>query len=70
MATTLVQFGFTEDQIARLDKLKAKTEAASYAEVLQHALRIYEYAVEVGGPDAKLVTTRADGVTEIVKLFA
>ncbi len=31
---------------ARLDKLVEKTEAASYAEVMRNALRLYEVAVE------------------------
>ena len=69
MAKKCLKFDLTEGQIAILDALKVKTEATSYGEVLRQAVRVYEYIIDVGGPDAKLVIERSDGVTEIVKIF-
>lgn len=65
-----IQLDLSVAAAARLDALKERTEAASYAEVVKNALRLYEWAIEVGGEKARLVVTREDGTTEIVRLFA
>jgi hypothetical protein len=41
-----VQFDLPHKSIERLDAIKAKTEASSYAEVLRNALRLYEAVIE------------------------
>jgi len=40
--TTRVQIELPEKSYQRLNTLKEKTEAASYAEVMKNALRLYE----------------------------
>ncbi len=40
-----VQLDLPEKSLARLQDLKAKTEASSYAEVIKNALRLYESVV-------------------------
>ena len=41
-ATTRVQLELPETSMQRLRTLREKTEAASYAEVIKNALRLYE----------------------------
>ncbi|MGH7043743.1 MAG: hypothetical protein ACREFY_16665 [Acetobacteraceae bacterium] len=43
---TRVQFDLPPRSIERLNTLKRKTEAASYAEVVKNALRLYEALIE------------------------
>lgn len=66
---TRVQFDFTPATLKRLEELKEKTEAASYAEVIRNALKLYDGVVHEGGPDAKMIVNRPDGSTAIIKLF-
>lgn len=40
--TTRVQFELPEKSMKRLQELKDKTEASSYAEVVKNAIRLYE----------------------------
>lgn len=40
-----VQFDLPEKSMERLQELKTKTEAASYAEVVKNALRLYEAVI-------------------------
>lgn len=44
--TTRVQLDLPEASFNRLKVLKTKTEAATYAEVMRHALRLYEAMIE------------------------
>lgn len=44
--TTRVQLELQEASFARLKALREKTEAASYAEVIKNALRLYEGLIE------------------------
>ena len=46
-----LQFDFTLEAIKRLDELKEKTEAATRAETVRHALRLYEWFVKVKDVD-------------------
>lgn len=45
-ATTRVQLEMPPQAMARLQKLKDRSEAASYAEVIRNALRLYEALVD------------------------
>lgn len=65
-----IQLDLSPDAVARLNALKEKAEATSYAEVIKNALRLYEWAIEAGGETAKFVVNRSDGTTEIVRVFA
>ncbi|HEY4125399.1 MAG TPA: ribbon-helix-helix protein, CopG family, partial [Rhizomicrobium sp.] len=44
--TTRVQLEMPPQAMERLTRLKEKTEAASYAEVIRNALRLYEALVD------------------------
>ena len=45
-STTRVQLEMPPQAMERLQKLKDRTEAASYAEVVKNALRLYEALIE------------------------
>ena len=66
---TRVQLDFHPKAMAALERLKKKTEAASYAEVIRNALRLYDGIIDEGGPDARMVVQRPDGTTVIIRLF-
>lgn len=49
-----MQFDFSPDALKRLEALKTRTNAATLAEVLQHALMVYEWMVDHVEPDETL----------------
>ena len=53
----------------RLQKLKDKTEAASYAEVIRNALRLFEALVEEHEKGAEFSLRRPDGEIVQYKIF-
>ena len=53
----------------RLTRLKEKTEAASYAEVIRNALRLYEALVDEHEKGAEFSLTRSNGETVAYKIF-
>lgn len=63
------QLDFAPQSSERLERLKELTEAASYAEVVANALRLYEFVIDEGGHKARLVVQKDDGTTAIVRLF-
>lgn len=68
-ATTRVQLEMPPQAMERLQKLKDRTEAASYAEVIRNAMRLYEALVEEHEKGAELSLRRADGETVQYKIF-
>lgn len=61
---TRVQFDLPPQSMERLLKLKEKTEASTYAEVLKNALRVYEAILEYSQGNAQgseLVIRLKDG---------
>jgi len=60
--TTRVQLELPEKSFERLNKLKEKTEAASYAEVLKNALRLYESIIVEHDNGKQLFLKDKDGV--------
>lgn len=62
--STRVQLELPEQSYTRLKNLVAKTEAASYAEVIRNALRLYEAAVKEASEGGSVFVRRQDG-TEI-----
>ncbi len=42
-----VQFDFTPDALDRLDQIKAATGATTRAETVRHALKVYEWFVQL-----------------------
>lgn len=64
-----VQLDMPEKAMLRLQEIKAKTEAASYAEVIKNALRLYHLLLsenEVG--NKVVVQTRNGEIKEYVVL--
>ena len=68
-ATTRVQLEMPPQAMDRLQKLKDRTEAASYAEVLRNALRLFEALVDEHEKGAEFSLKRADGSTVAYKIF-
>ena len=59
--TTRVQMELPEKSYERLNSLKEKTEAASYAEVLKNALRLYESIIAQVDSGKRLYLSDKDG---------
>ena len=68
-STTRVQLEMPPQAMERLHKMKDHTEAASYAEVIRNALRLYEALVEEHEKGATFSLKRADGETVQYKIF-
>jgi Arc/MetJ-type ribon-helix-helix transcriptional regulator len=68
-ATTRVQLEMPPQAMERLQRLKDRTEAASYAEVIRNALRLFEALVEEHEKGAEFSLKRADGETIAYKIF-
>ena len=62
-STTRVQLEMPPQAMVRLQKLKERTEAASYAEVIRSALRLFEALVEEHEKGAEFSLKRPNGVT-------
>jgi hypothetical protein len=64
-----VQLDFPPRAMERLNTLKAKTEASSYAEVVKNALRLYEALIEEDESGKQFLTRDKDGVVAPFRLF-
>jgi Arc/MetJ-type ribon-helix-helix transcriptional regulator len=67
--TTRVQLELPPQAMERLQRLKEKTEAASYAEVIRNSLRLLEALVDEHEKGAEFTLRRADGETIAYKIF-
>jgi Arc/MetJ-type ribon-helix-helix transcriptional regulator len=67
--TTRVQLELPQQAMERLQSLKEKTEAASYAEVIRNALRMFEALVKEHEQGAEFQLKRAGGETVAYKIF-
>jgi hypothetical protein len=67
--TTRVQLELPETSMNRLRALRDRTEAASYAEVLKNALRLYEALVKEAEEGNELVIRRKNGEQAEYKVF-
>jgi len=67
--TTRVQLEMPPQAMERLQRLKEKTEAASYAEVIRNALRLFEALVEEHEKGSEFALKRQDGETLTYKIF-
>ena len=68
-STTRVQLEMPPQAMERLTRLKEKTEAASYAEVIRNALRVFEALAEEHDKGSEFALKRADGETVAYKIF-
>lgn len=64
-----VQLDFAPRSMERLNALKAKTEATSYAEVVKNALRLYEALIEEADSGKQFLVRDKDGVVAPFRLF-
>jgi hypothetical protein len=64
-----VQLDFAPRSMERLNELKAKTEAASYAEVVKNALRLYEALIEETEAGKQFLVRDQSGVVAPFRLF-
>jgi Arc/MetJ-type ribon-helix-helix transcriptional regulator len=67
--TTRVQLEMPPQAMERLQRLKEKSEAASYAEVIRNALRVFEALVDEHEKGAEFSLKRANGETVAYKIF-
>ena len=68
-STTRVQLEMPPQAMERLQKLKDRTEAASYAEVIRNALRLFEALVDEHEKGAEFSLKRPDGEIVQYKIF-
>ena len=61
-ATTRVQLEMPPQAMERLQRLKERTEAASYAEVIRNALRLYEAMVGEAEKGHEFAIKSPDGI--------
>jgi hypothetical protein len=64
-----VQFDLAPRSMERLNTLKRKTEATSYAEVVKNALRLYEALIEETEAGKQFLVRDAAGVVSPYRLF-
>ena len=67
--TTRVQLEMPPQAMERLTRLKEKTEAASYAEVIRNALRVFEALMDEHDKGAEFQLKRADGQVVSYRIF-
>ena len=67
--TTRVQLEMPPQAMDRLTRLKEKTEATSYAEVIRNALRVFEALAEEHEKGSEFSLKRSDGQTVAYKIF-
>lgn len=64
-----IQLDLPERALCRLQELKSKTEAASYAEVVRNALRLYEALITESESGGSFCVKDADGRLREYKVF-
>ena len=67
--TTRVQLEMPPQAMERLQRLKDKTEAASYAEVIRNAVRVFEALLQEHEAGAEFSLKRPNGETISYKIF-
>jgi len=67
--TTRVQLEMPPQAMVRLQKMKDRTEAASYAEVIRNALRLFEALVDEHEKGSDFFLKRANGEIVNYKIF-
>jgi len=64
-----VQFDLGPRSVDRLNALKLKTDASSYAEVVKNALRLYEALIEETEGGKQFLVRDENGVVSPYRLF-
>ena len=68
-STTRVQLEMPPQAMERLQRLKDQTEAASYAEVIRNALRVFEALIAEHEKGSEFSLKRPDGETVAYRIF-
>lgn len=68
-STTRIQLELTPQAMERLDRMKNLMEAASYAEVIRNALRLFEASLTEHRSGSEFAVKRASGETAAYKIF-
>lgn len=68
-AKTRVQLDLTPRALKLLNELKDKTEAASYAEVLKNALKLYDGLIAEAERGSEFLIRDKDGNVSTLKVF-
>lgn len=68
-STTRVQLEMPPQAMERLQRLKDRTEAASYAEVIRNALRVYEALVAEAEQGREFAIKTPDGIIAPYRIF-
>lgn len=68
-ATTRVQLELPPQAMERLQRLKEKSEAASYAEVIRNALRLFEALVDEHEKGSEFSLKRPNGDVVAYQIF-
>ena len=68
-STTRVQLEMPPQAMERLQRLKDRTEAASYAEVIRNALRLFEALLEEHEKGGQFSLKKPDGETVAYRIF-
>jgi hypothetical protein len=64
-----IQFEFSADALDRMERLKEKTHARSYAELIRDALRAYEWMVDEKEAGHEVGAIRGKEIVNVVKLL-
>lgn len=64
-----IQFDFSEDAYSRIQKMKTKAGATSYAHVVRDALRVYEWYLEQKQAGCRFLLVKDDKNIKEVELI-
>lgn len=64
-----IQFEFSADALERMEKLKDKTHAKSYAELIRDALRAYEWMVDEKDVGNEIGAINGKEIVHVVKFL-
>lgn len=64
-----IQFEFSPDAVARLERIKRETGTGSYAELVRNAVRIYEWVLEMQNQGFDIGIVKDDSLVKIVKFM-
>ena len=64
-----IQFEFSSEAFERMEKLKEKTKARTYAELIRDALRAYEWMVDEKEAGNEVGSIKGKEIVHVVKLL-
>jgi hypothetical protein len=64
-----IQFEFSADALERIENLKQRTRARSYAELIRDALRAYEWMVDEKEAGHEVGAIQGKEIVNVVKLL-